>query len=131
MRGVISMPTLRNFIGGFVFSRGSFEFLQKHGVHVVRNQFYGPIPDTARLDKRDGFFTTENELTGVDMNVPGQLELLHDVIAPHLAECTFPKHATSVPYEYFIFNNYFGHLSATVLHSIVRQYKPKLIIEVG
>jgi hypothetical protein len=125
------MPDLRNLVGNLVFSQRTFEFLQKRRVHLVRKQLYGPIPDTALLARKEGLWEKESELAGVDMNLEGQLEFLRNVVASYAAECDYPKQKTDVPYEYFVQNNYFGLSSAMVLHSTIRHFKPRTIIEVG
>jgi hypothetical protein len=114
-----------------LFSQAAFEFYQRLGVHVLRKHYYSPIPDTARLLAQPDLWSTPSELAGIDMNDAGQLTLLREVVPRYVDECRFPVHPTGTSSDYYVSNQEFGLISATVLHSIVREFKPARVIEVG
>jgi methyltransferase family protein len=125
------MASIRGLIGRSLFSRRSFEFFQRHGVHVLQNHFYSPVPDTSQLARRTGLWEKESEMPGVDLNPGDQLAFLETAVAQWKNECRFPMQKTAVPHEYFLSNGAYGLLSAAILHCMIRHYHPKIVIEVG
>lgn len=124
------MSSIKRAFGKVLASQRSFELFQRFGVHVVPNHFYSPIPDTRALGERAPLWSRESPLEGVDLNEPGQLEML-DRFGDFQSEYDFPLERTGDPAEYFIRNGGFGFVSATVLHGMIRHFKPRRIIEVG
>jgi hypothetical protein len=108
-----------------------FEFFQRLGIHVLRNSYSNPIPDTRELSFKENFWEKESELIGINMNLNGQLNFLKDVFPQYLKECNFPKNKTKVPYQYYTNNWFFGLVSASVLHCMIRHFTPRTIVEVG
>ncbi len=96
---------------------------------MTPNHFFYPIPDIDALDAE--VWETESGLVGLNMNEKEQLRLLNDVFPKYKREYTFPKDKTTVPYKYFLRNGSFGSIDAEVLHSMIRYFKPKKIIEIG
>ena len=60
-----------------------------------------------------------------------QLRLLRQVFPKYKQEYAFPIAKTSIPYQYYLDNGSFGVVDAEVLHSMIRHFKPKRIIEIG
>jgi hypothetical protein len=65
------------------------------------------------------------------MNDGSQLKLMRKVFPMYKAECQYPSSSTDRPYDYHTDNVYFGRDSATVMHSLIRHYRPQRVIEVG
>lgn len=110
------------------FLRVIFRILQPMGLHLVRNHFYEPVPDTRRL--REKIWTCKSDLVGVKMEQEQQLRLLDEVFLKYMDECRFPMD-TKIPYEFHFGNDYFEALDAEVLYCFVRHFKPKKVIEIG
>jgi hypothetical protein len=99
-------------------ARKSFHFLERHlDLHVTANEYYSPIPSVKDLP--DDIYERPFSLAGVDMNEPGQFALLDEV---------FPKYER----EYVPSPN--GGLSladAYALYALIRERKPKKMVEIG
>jgi len=100
--------------------------LRRIGVFPVRNHYYEPLFDFAHLAQPLG---RDRALPGIDMNVPGQLDLLgrmnfgSELAAFPLAPCGDGIFA----YD----NGWYGAGDAEFLYSIIRLAKPRRLLEVG
>jgi len=104
----------------------SLRILDFVGILPVRDHYYEPLtnPKNLRHSLRD-----DRELPGIDMNIPGQLELLSSFCYSdelvELSQKQITKHS-------FDFNNpSFLSGDAEYLYNIIRYYKPRKIIEIG
>jgi predicted O-methyltransferase YrrM len=95
----------------------AFNGLQHVGLHLTPNHFYEPVPDTRAIS--DSYWNQKSEMPGIDMNEPGQLELL----------ARFSEYKTE--YGTLELSRSFGSVDAEVLYSMVRSFKPSQIIEIG
>jgi predicted O-methyltransferase YrrM len=102
---------------------------EKAGFHVTPNHFFFPIPDSEALT--DNLWEKESTLVGVNMNDKGQLRLLKEVFPKYEEETIFPKTKTGNPQDFYLNNGSFGAVDAEVLHSVIRHFKPKNVIEIG
>ncbi len=110
----------------------TFEEFEALGYHLTPNHYYSPIPDTKALREKDFLWEKESELVGIDMNPDYQLDLLLNYFPAFQAEYSqFPQEKTDCPYEFYFNNSSFDGTDATVLHCILRHFKPNTIIEVG
>lgn len=110
----------------------SFPIWQRLGINITRNHFYSPIPDLKEL--KNDIWTTQTELIGIDINENEQLELISGFKSKFQDEYNKllqNKEDISKPYEYFINNPNFGPVSGEILYSMIRNFKPKKIIEIG
>jgi hypothetical protein len=93
--------------------------------------FYSPVPDIKDLFAR-GLFDKKSTLPGIDFRPEKQLDFLADLGRKFGAECKWPPRATGAdPAEFFLFNDFFSFGCASSLHTIVRNFKPKRLWEVG
>ncbi|MEA2178665.1 MAG: hypothetical protein QOG77_1962 [Solirubrobacteraceae bacterium] len=90
------------------------------GFQVVLKTFYSPIPDLDALPA--GTFDRVSELPGVAWDLDAQAERL----AAH-----GPSMAAFRPDRYERDNPSFGMLDAKVLYAVVRDAKPKRVVELG
>jgi hypothetical protein len=101
-----------------------FELAQAMDVHVLPVHFGSPVPDTRVLPERlwEGPRTFGGAL---DLNVEGQLDFLRRVArhAPELAELDFDGFAWDNPT--------ISRTDAALYYCIIRELKPRTIIEVG
>ena len=101
-----------------VFARKSFRFWEKRfSLHITPAHFYSPIPVTCELDS--SVFEKIYDCTGIDLNLAEQLEYLHKI---------FPKyHAEYTPST----NSGLSLVDAFALYAMIREKKPKVMIEIG
>ena len=100
------------------------------GIHITRNDFYSPIPDTRLLKGK--LWAKRSSLPGVEVNEQGQLELLREFVEKFKAEYEqFPRQATGIPHQYYIFNENFESVDGEILYCMIRRFKPRRIFEIG
>jgi hypothetical protein len=99
-------------------ARKSFKFWEKYFfLHVTPAHFYSPIPITHELDPK--VYDKIYDCTGMDLNLSEQLNYLHK---------TFPKYKD----EFTPTNNSgLSLVDAFILYAMIREKKPKVMIEVG
>jgi predicted O-methyltransferase YrrM len=93
--------------------------------------YYSQIPSLTEIHKRkDAIFNIEKkEIAGIEISDHDQLLLLERL----------KKHHSEIPYEqsdninlrYYYNNNFFIDTDAIILYSLIREFAPKRIIEVG
>ena len=111
-------------------ARKLFLYWEAEGIHITPVSFYSPIPDTNKIPKST--WTKRSAMRGIDMNIIGQLSFLNTVLPKYKQEYDqFPHVSSGNKFEFSYDNNQFVGLDPIVLHSIVREYKPELIIEIG
>jgi predicted O-methyltransferase YrrM len=93
--------------------------------------FYSPHPDLNEVESRakELFGDAPAELPGIDLNIPGQLELLA-AFAKFYADLPWSEDHRP-PLRYCYGHGYFCHGDAIALFSILRHFQPKRIMEVG
>ena len=107
-----------------------FRLWEKHGFHVTPVHFYQPIPDTQVLPKT--LWNRPSELVGVDMNDAIPLDLLRHVFPKFRDEYQhFLPKPSGHQNEFHLDNRMFDGTDALVAYCMIRNFKPRLIIEVG
>ena len=107
-----------------------FQLWENHGYHILPVSHYSPVPHSRTL--KDDLWDRRSKMVGVDMNEGFQLELLRDIFPNYRSEYnTFPLQPTDSSYDFYYENGFFSGTDPAVLHSMVRHFKPNLIIEVG
>ena len=113
-----------------VFIRKTFNFWQMLGIHVTRNHFYEPVPDTRTI--KNSLWDAPSELAGIDIKEDKQVELLNNFSSTYSNEYeNIPRNKTDIPYEYFVANKTFVAVDGEVLYCMVRSFKPSKIYEIG
>ena len=93
--------------------------------------FYSPIPSLKEL-KRDGgklFGPAPDTLSGIDLNIEGQLELFEQLKQFYPSVPFTEKKADGL--RYFYENETFSYADAIILFCMIRHFRPKRIVEVG
>lgn len=101
-----------------LFAKKSFKFFEKYfSLHITPAHYYSPIPLTYELDS--SVFEKIYDCTGIDWNLKEQLEYLRKI---------FPKY-----YEEYApaSNSGLSLVDAFALYAMIREKKPKIMIEVG
>ncbi|MES2648330.1 MAG: class I SAM-dependent methyltransferase [Bacteroidota bacterium] len=94
---------------------------------VPPGHYYSAIPDEACINK--GTIDYKTIIPGVDLNEPFQLQLLEKLklfYTPGLFPETKQENC-----RYYFDNDYFGYSDGICLHSLMMEYKPKRIVEIG
>ena len=99
------------------------------GVSVTPSHFYFPVPSLKSLQDKN--WSACRPCATLDFRLSEQIQRLHREFLPFASEWEFPEGPTSDTREFHFNNGFFERVDAEVAHSIVRQYKPRRIIEVG
>ena len=133
-RGMTREAVLQAFLGSDEFARrfnGKNEFagqLSPAQRFAPEGHFYSPIP--AAQDYREHFQALSlADPDAVAVNEATQLEFAGKFSATY-GELPFPKDR-SEQYRYYLNNGAFNYFDGIVLYSMIREFKPKRIIEVG
>jgi predicted O-methyltransferase YrrM len=122
--GVAKLPI------GVLTGNEFFEIYQSVGAHITPVHFYSPIPNTAEIDL--SIWHTPSELPGIDKNIEGQLNLLHEISSlGYLDEYHRLPATTSNPSHFGREGGQFGNVDGALLYSIIRKFRPARIIEIG
>lgn len=100
------------------------------GCLPVPVHYYSPIPDIKDLKNRN-IWKKVSDLEGIDFNPENQLKFLLELGQKYGAECDWPLERTSNKYQFYINNNNFSFGCAAILHSMIRDFRPQRIIEIG
>jgi len=95
--------------------------------HPLAVHFYQPIPEYEEIPNT--FFQTKQSFPGFkidDTTIRQTLERL----SLYSDECVWPEQPDT-PSTYYAQNPHFGYSSACVLHSLIRAYNTKNIVEIG
>ncbi|MGH9738669.1 MAG: class I SAM-dependent methyltransferase [Candidatus Acidiferrales bacterium] len=109
-----------------------FRIAQDYGLHMLPIHFYSPVPRTKTLPPET--WSRYGEMPGVRTNVKKQLVLLATLARRFRKEYeAFParKPEGSAPYTYYSSNGYFDDVDGYVLYSMVRNFRPRRVIEIG
>ena len=102
----------------------------EEGCLPLMTHYYSPVPDLKELERRKVWDRT-SDLKGLNLNATFQITLLTQMAETFSRECSWPKNATSNPEEFYWDNNSFSFQCASLLHYMIRHFKPSRIIEVG
>jgi predicted O-methyltransferase YrrM len=104
-----------------------FRALQRLGVNLTPNHFYWPIPDMEDLAQREWpIYATP---AGCDFRLRDQLDLARHFRSRYIPELTWNSLPADDTYHYN--NGYFESCDAEVAYCMVREWKPRRIIEIG
>lgn len=92
--------------------------------------FYSPVPDINELKKRR-IWDKKNSMSGIVFNAQKQLKLLKKLGQKYGKECEWPLDPTGNTADFYLDNNGFSYGCAAGLYSMIRQFKPKNIVEIG
>jgi hypothetical protein len=105
----------------------SFRALQRLGINLTPNHFYWPVPDVEELARRE--WPIYSAPPGCDFRLREQVMLARDFSKHYVPELNWGSHPTADSYHYN--NGYFESCDAEVAYSMVRDWKPRRIIEIG
>ncbi|MCK6530290.1 class I SAM-dependent methyltransferase [Myxococcota bacterium] len=99
------------------------------GYSLVKNDYYSPVPDRARLAAEVGRWWRADELRGIALDAGRMEALLRAVAAEHGPWLeALPSHADLLARGY---GPGFGPVDGAVLAGLVRHFRPGRIVEIG
>ncbi|MEM6487823.1 MAG: class I SAM-dependent methyltransferase [Pseudomonadota bacterium] len=97
------------------------------GYHVVPRHFYHPVPDPDVVADAD--FAAPTQMAGIDLNLDAQRALIEsEAFAAHAAEFEVEEAAMNARRGRV---SGFTGLDGRVLYHMIRQHRPKRIVEIG
>lgn len=110
--------------------QSGFDIWERHGLHLIPNHFYQPIPDTRNLSP--DLWEKPSEMVGVEMNEEGQKSLLALFQSKYRSEMEqFPRDSPSDPGTYHVRNTSFESVDGEILYCMIREFQPRRLVEVG
>lgn len=104
-----------------------FRALQRLGINLTPNHFYWPVPDVEDLAHRE--WPIYAAPSGCDFRMRDQLDLARHFASRYVPELAWNSRPNPDSYHYS--NGYFESCDAEVAYSMVREWKPGRIIEIG
>jgi len=98
------------------------------GYHVRPIHYYEPLPDFAQITAEQT--RRRRPFPAIDFNLPGQVQLLQRLGRQYRGELEeLARHPE--PEGFNFQNDYFGGLDAAMCYALLRDLKPKQVIEIG
>lgn len=115
----------------FVRDNAAHALFARRGFQVLRDHYYNPIPE--RDDLPEAHWHRRSEMPGVDLNIEYARTLLREELEPHFDEfrATFPIDRVDGDAGFYLLNYAFMAVDAHVYYSLIRERKPKRIVEIG
>lgn len=102
---------------------------RRAGYHLVRADYYSPIPDVDQLPSS----TWEGPavMPGVNLRIDDGLALLEGELSSYVAEYSPPAHPPGTAHGYHTANPMYGSVDGEILYAMVRQVRPTRVVEIG
>ncbi len=112
-------------VRGYGLARRTAEHL---GLQVVLKTYYSPIPDLAQLPEE--VWQARDPLRGIVFDLEAQMAFVESDLSPHLDGLAWGGDVATT-YAYDPNNDSYPLADARVLYAMVRQLRPKRIVELG
>lgn len=110
--------------------RTMFPYAQEQGLHVLPVHYYSPVPDTRELPA-GGEFPLDAPM-GFDLNIELAFDRLDRFSQKYAIEYnSFSKNPGADAHDYYLDNGAYRSGDAEILYSMVRDLKPRRIVEIG
>jgi Methyltransferase domain len=108
----------------------TFSYAEDKGLHIIPCHYYDPIPNTKTLSAE--FHHRPRPIIGYDLKVTAALDWLTQLSDAYGSELSaLLKDRGHSPSTYYLNNPAFKAGDAEILYAILRQLKPKRIVEIG
>jgi CBS domain-containing protein len=107
-----------------------FEELQRRGWHLQKNHFYVPLNDVPFLREHPELWTRSKVPEGVDWELDEQLQLL-ERLAAYADELDDVPDTPTKPGQFVWNNDVLPRGDAYAYYGLIRELKPKRVIEIG
>lgn len=101
----------------------------KLGLQIIPNHYYSSVADISNLQKTRKIWARKSQLPGVSCDLDEQSANLKRICMPFRQEYSGNKTYLEAVSSHL--GPGFGYIEAQALHSVIRCYKPKKIVEVG
>jgi predicted O-methyltransferase YrrM len=108
--------------------RNAFRMFQRMGITVSPNHYYWPVPDFRELEARK--WPMDQDPVGLDLGFDRQLNFLQTVVPKYQQEW-MSESAPFFSVSYNRGNGFFETVDAEIAYCLVRELKPRRIVEVG
>jgi predicted O-methyltransferase YrrM len=119
---------LRDNETALALMRNAFRMFQRIGITVSPNHYYWPVPDFRELESRK--WPSDQDPVGMDLGFDRQLKFLQTIVPKYQSEW-LSKSAPFFSVSYSYGNGFFETVDAEIAYSLVREFKPQRIVEVG
>lgn len=126
----IELRKIAKFVNTMAETGLGTDYCLEEGCLPLKVHFYSPVPDIKDLDRRQ-VWEKVSPLRGLRMKPEAQIKILSEMTQRFSGECVWPLNETLSAHEYHIKNSCFSFQCASLLHYMVRYYRPKRIIEAG
>jgi predicted O-methyltransferase YrrM len=99
------------------------------GYHLVRANYYSPIPDPAALPPE--VWTEPSPMPGVELDLDVQARFVEEALRPFLEEFAPEPGPPGNEDGFYLQNPFYGRWDAPILHALVRHQRPARVLEVG
>lgn len=131
VKAAIWLLTLSGWYKGYWNQwRTIFAYAESKGLHIMPVHYYSPIPNTAELP--DELWLRDRLPVGFDLRIDPALSWLDRLSSRFASEYSkFPEGRSSDPHMYYLDNDAYSYGDAEILYAIIRDLKPRKIIEIG
>ena len=101
----------------------------RFGIHILPVHYYSPVPNILELERTKSLWANKSDLPGLSVDLDEQVNNLKSICLPYQQE-----YAGNKVYQEGVAKHFglgYGYIEAQALHSVIRYYKPKRIIEIG
>ncbi len=111
--------------------RGSlFDHAEQHGLHILPVHYYSPVPDTGKLS--EGLWHEPDDPPGVDLQIEEGLNRVARFAKEYQSDyAELPYDRPAGPLRFHLSNSAYLCGDAEVLYGMIRDLKPRRIVEVG
>jgi methyltransferase family protein len=111
------------------FSTAEYDVLPKGQFDTVPRNYYSPIPDLSLLPA--DIWDRRSEALGVELGQELGMDLLEQRLARYVAEMDVPVEGPAEPGVFFLNNSGFESVDAEVLYAMIREFRPRRVVELG
>lgn len=130
LRAIVSSPIQAALVTWMARTGDGTDASLRMGSLPLPVHFYSPVPDLDDLERRD-VWSRRSDLKGVDFRPEAQVAYLLKLGASYGLECGWPSEPTNDPTMFHTENMTFSFGCAAAAHCIVRERKPRHLIEIG
>ena len=114
-----------------ILKKYSFLDIQKAGYHFQRNDFYSPLNDCDFLENNKDLWKDRPPVSEIDWNIDGQWEAAKK-ISRYVEELRdVPENHQPGAIEYCWNNPFYNNADALVYYGLLRDLKPRRVVETG
>lgn len=107
-----------------------FDYAERRDLHILPAHFYTPIPDGREIP--ENLWEERSDLPGIELHIEEGLGLLERFAENYRLEYdTLPYDKPVEPQRFYLSNTAYSCGDAEMLYSMIRDVKPRRIIEVG